>query len=493
MQSLNRSEKHQTTYLDILFLTLILGTLFFISLNTRPLLVPEEGRYAEIIREMLLSHDYITPYLNGVKYFEKPILFYWLGVFITKIFGLSIISLRTINACFATAGCLLTYAVARKLYDRWSGIYAALILGASGLYLAMSQVINVDMSATFFISLSLYGFLVGTQESENKKRRNYLWLAFAAAACAVLTKGLVGIIFPVMIAGLWILLLNQWQLLRSLYLPSSFFIFLCIVIPWHVLISMQHSEFFYFYFIEQQFLRFATLEIGHYQPVWFFIPILIAGFFPWVAFLPQAILFARNESKPISSVNLFLIIWAVAIFIFFSLSKSKLVSYILPVFPPLALLIGHYFANKIMQRKKILLLWGATVILLLTLIPMIAASNTNSTLLLANVIKSSVTPQDEVVAYKQYYQDLPFYLNRLVTVVEWRGELAFGSAHQDVSAHMIDDKTFWQRWHSQKKLFVITDDNEFTLLRQQYPTEKFCVLASTVTNVLFTQCKKQQK
>lgn len=320
------TSKNQWT--DSLLIMLVLGSLFFILLGDRPLFVPDEGRYAEIAREMVTSGDYITPHLNGVKYFEKPPLFYWLGAIAIKIGGASPFAIRCINALLGVFTCLITYLAGRKLHDRKTGLLAAFILGTSTLFFVMSRMISLDLPVTAFITLTLYAFLLANQQPPGSTRRSYLWAASAAAGLAVLTKGLIGIVFPVMIIGLWVICLGQWQRLKPLYLISCSAIFLFITAPWHMLVSHANPEFFYFYFIEQHFLRYTTVEVGHYQPIWFFIPAFILGFFPWVIFLPQAwshLLIQTWQHRKKYATELFYFIWIASIFLFFSFSKSKLI------------------------------------------------------------------------------------------------------------------------------------------------------------------------
>lgn len=284
-----RSETNAHWWLDIFLLTLFFCALFFIGLGDRPLFVPDEGRYAEIIREMITQKDYVTPHLNGIKYFEKPILFYWLGSAAVTLFGLKTASIRAVNALLALGVCLFTYITGRRLYDRATGLLAACILSTSTLFFAMAHLITLDLPVTVFITATFYFFLLGIQTPH----RLYFYAATFAAACAVLTKGLIGIVFPIMIIGTWIALLNHWRLLKTFYLPSCLLLFLIITLPWHWLVQQRNLEFFHFYFIEQHFLRYTNKAIGHYQPSWFFIPYFLIGFFPWIIFF-TAIIFSTD-------------------------------------------------------------------------------------------------------------------------------------------------------------------------------------------------------
>lgn len=533
---------------DILLLTIALSMLFFIFLSQRPLFTPDEGRYSEIAREMVTRGDYVTPYLNSIKYFEKPVLFYWLGAAAIKIGGPSITALRSVNAVLAIFGCLLTYGVGRKLYDRKTGLIAALLLGTSALYFVMAHMISLDLPVTVFLAASLYCFLLAVEETKSKNASIYLYSAAIAAALAVLTKGLIGAVFPAMIAAVWLTVMGKWKRLLQLPVLSAFIIFILIAAPWHFLVNSRNPEFFHFYFIEQHFLRYTTMDVGHYQPDWFFIPTIIAGFFPWIVFLPQTIHFCTprklRERNQYSS-ELFFIIWAVLIFLFFSFSKSKLIPYILPVIPALAILTSHYLVSTIKSSRGLIagytvllvlatiitvFLWKLSITLLnpasamlylrLATLPLIIGSalalysvfrtpsralaiiilcaaaflvtsigavrfiDTRTIQPLAITLKPLLTPDDEIITYNQYYQDLPFYLEQRVTILNWRNELTFGMRHQDTSAWMIDNGQFWMRWHGKKRVYMIMSRAELQLFRKRFPQEKIILISETPYNVL---------
>lgn len=546
------SRHYHTWWFDFLFLTLVIGILFFFSLGARPLFVPDEGRYAEIIREMANHGDYVTPTLNGIKYFEKPILFYWLGLAAVKTAGISVGTIRSVNAIIGILGCLLTYFTARILYDRRTGLLSALILATCALYFVMSHMISLDLPVTVFIAATLYAFLLGIHHPVGRARRLYLWSAAVAAGLAVLTKGLIGIVFPVLIIGSWIALLGEWRLLKQLYVPSALCIFLLVVLPWHLLVQQRNPEFFYFYFIEQQFLRYTQRNIGHYQPIWFFIPNLIIGFFPWIIFLPQAFTNAIKliwRNRHFYQKELFFLLWTTLIFIFFSLSKSKLIPYILPIFPALAILTARYLVQtsrltlgirsayiallllalliagvfNIYPRRAFLpdnqtathyLLWASSILLigtvfsyflvrrnlmkavsmtiltswlfLLITFSAMPAIDTRTIKPLAEVLNPILLPQDEVITYHQYYQDLPFYLSRRVTIVNWQNELSFGMKHQETRDWMINDETFLNRWQSKKRIFVIMSLDEYQLFQKNYPNERVRLLRRSFNNVLLS-------
>ncbi len=174
---------------DILVLTLVIGLFFAFFLGSRPLSVPDEARYCEIPREMVATGDYVTPRLNGVKYFEKPVLFYWLQAASIRAFGLSEWTLRLWPALFALSGCLLAYYAGRKLYGRRAGLFAAAVLATSVLYYALGRTIILDMPVTIFLTGALLSFLLAVEEEGARAQRWYYLAFYAFAALATLTKG----------------------------------------------------------------------------------------------------------------------------------------------------------------------------------------------------------------------------------------------------------------------------------------------------------------
>ena len=543
---------------DLLILTLLLGVLFGFKLGARALWSPDEGRYSEIPREMVVSGDYVTPRLNGIKYFEKPPFFYWLQSASIKLFGLSEWSLRLWPAVFALLGCLAVYIAGRELFGRRTGLISSVVLATSGLYYAMGHIIDLDMAVSVLLSCALLAFLLGTKEPPGYKRRLAMWSFFVFSAFATLTKGLIGIVIPGLVIGTWILLLGERGVLKTMYLPSGLALFLLIAAPWHILVSRANPEFFNFYFIHEHFQRYMYRDGAFNQP-WAFIPVLLIGLIPWSVFFVQAMQYnlslswRRYEHKE----TIFLVLWTSLVFLFFSVSSSKVITYILPMFPALAILIGRYFAaawdrrdlpgvqsgywvllatvfllvvagltasqhylerysnwpslevpndeativstqlkeygdlsglTTYMYAQTGILVVGAVATLVLgkrkgfpwafsslTLTSVLFLVVLNSSLPLfdqrrsvkdlASVLKSQLQPGDEVASYHAYYEDLPVYLERRITLVDWKGDLEFGGQAEDVSGWVIDDAKFWQRWNGPATMYMLTDQTTYKRLR----------------------------
>lgn len=338
---------------DLLSLAVILGIPFLQFLGRVPLIDPDEGRYAEIPREMLEKGDLITPTLNYVKYFEKPPLLYWLNAVSIWIFGQNEFAARLPSALCGLATVLATYLIARKLYDRRTALISAIMLGTSAGFVLQSRIILTDMLLTFCLTAALGAFIVASQREGRRSNPLPWYLFYLFCALAVLAKGLIGIVFPAGIIFFYLLLSKRWKLLAEMRFATGLLLFLAVTIPWFVAVSLQNPEFPRFFFIHEHFERFTSTVHGRYQPIWFFLPVLLGTMLPWSFFIPGALGRAwrdrrHDEGRP----GLYLLIWITVIFLFFSKSSSKLVPYILPIFPPLAMLIAHRISSLMEGRGR---------------------------------------------------------------------------------------------------------------------------------------------
>ena len=206
---------------DLVLLAVLFAALFAWRLGSAPLLNPDEGRYAEVPREMVASGDWVTPRLNGVPYFEKPPLMYWAVAACEVAFGPSEWSVRLAPALFALAGILATYAAGRRLYGRDAGFWSAVVLGTSLLYLALGHMVTLDIAVSVLMAATLFCFILGMREEPGRTRRWLFYGLYASAALATLTKGLMGFLITGAVMFLWVLLLNQWKRLWPIRILES--------------------------------------------------------------------------------------------------------------------------------------------------------------------------------------------------------------------------------------------------------------------------------
>ena len=356
----------------LLLLALLLIFLSLDGLGDRKLANPDEGRYSEISREMAASGDFVTPRLNGLKYFEKPPLQYWATAVSFSLFGESDLTARLYTRLCAL-GCILLIAyTGKRIFDEETGMLAGLVLLSAPYFGAMSEVVTLDMGLTFWLTLAITSLLISQHASTPISTQRWLWLAWAGMAAAVLSKGLIGIVFPAAAVFLYCVLQRNLRLLRALEWVVGPLIFLAITVPWFALVSIRNPEFPQFFFIHEHVERFLSTVHRREQPWWFFVPILLAGFLPWALTLIPAMVRAWQHPAHIarSSTSFaplkFVLIYSVFILLFFSKSGSKLIGYILPMFPVLSLVIATYLRGAEPRRLAWMVLpvlplalWGA--------------------------------------------------------------------------------------------------------------------------------------
>jgi len=349
------------------WLIITIAIIWFANLEYRTLIKPDEGRYAEIPREMFVSGDWTTPRLNELKYFEKPPLQYWATATAYTLFGDHQWTSRLWTGLTGFLGILLVWFAGTRLFGREAAGYAALLLGSSLLYVLMGHVNTLDMGVTFFITLGILALALAQNETDTSYRRNWMLLAWAGMALAVLSKGLMGIILPGTAVILYALVQRDFSVLKRMYWLPGLAVFFVIAAPWFYLVMQANPEFFERFFIYEHYTRFTTKDLGRYQPWYYFVPILLAGMLPWtVLMFNSAWRAARSMSLPngVFHTERFLLIWAVFIYVFFSISGSKLPSYLLPMFPVLALLMG----KRLVEMRERTLIWYLLPVIPLALI-----------------------------------------------------------------------------------------------------------------------------
>ncbi len=325
-------------------LILAVSSLFFIPLANRALWNSDEGRYAEIAREMLELKDWISPHLNYVLYFEKPPLMYWLTAASMAVFGQNEFAARFWCAGFGVLTVGLVYLLGKLWKDEQTGLWSGIVLATSLLFFALTQFLVVDMALTFWMTLALYASARILKERPPERVRRFTDLLAVAIAGGVLTKGLIALVFPIAILILTLASTRLGAQARKISWQSGLILAVFLAAPWFILVSLRHPFYPYFFFIREHFSRFLTTVHHRSAPFFFFVPVILVGFLPWAVFLPKVVLSAfanRGQVMKRDPVHALLVLWALFIFVFFSFSHSKLVSYILPVFPALALLTGN--------------------------------------------------------------------------------------------------------------------------------------------------------
>jgi hypothetical protein len=342
---------------DVINLFLISFFFYFFFIGSYMLLSPDEARYAGISLEMLMRGEWIVPYQNGIVFMDKPILIYWLEIIFMKLFGMNEWAARLVPMCFGILGILVTYIAGIRLFNRRTAIMASFILMTAPLYFMLSHYVSMDLAVAVLIASTLWFALIALHCSGGRKRRFYCYFSYIAAGLAILTKGLIGVFFPAIIVGLWIIIFKQWHQLRKIHLLTGIIIILAINAPWYIAMQNANENFFHYFFIVQHFNRYTAHGFNMANPFYYYGIVLCIGFFPWTIFFPQSIFFIANRLRAYkkATIEWFLILWVIMTFVFFSIPVSKISSYILPIFPAIAMMIARYFDcywNALVLKKS---------------------------------------------------------------------------------------------------------------------------------------------
>jgi 4-amino-4-deoxy-L-arabinose transferase-like glycosyltransferase len=327
---------------QLLFLVAVAGILFFAGLGRLPLLEPDEGRNAEVAREMLTSGNLITPHFNTLVYLDKPAVYFWLVAASFRLWGVTEWAARFPSALMALATMLLTWFLARRMFGGAAGLRAGIMLATTPLVLAYSRLVIFDMTLAFLVTVAMASFWFAAASGY---RRPWLdVILFAAMGLATITKGPVGFLLPLLSILAYQAARGQFRELKRLRWGLGLVVFLAAALPWFIAVSVRNPDFPRYALWEESLKRFATGSTRRGGSFFYYVPVYLGGFFPWSLFL----LFAgwnrlkrwrelRQEThKPV----VFLLAWAVVIFVFFSISRSKLPGYFLPATVPLSLLMA---------------------------------------------------------------------------------------------------------------------------------------------------------
>ena len=333
-----------------------LNTIALIFYGSPALINPDESRYAEIAREMLQSGNYLIPHLQQIIYFEKPPLMYWLTSFSLSVFGISEWSARLVNPILSYISIFFFYYGLKQLFNSKNiAFYTVLILNSTFLFLIMQKYLNLDFSVGIFISISLLSYLLNLNQKSNSKTSN-IWLAnsFFFSFLAVMTKGLIGLILPMVVIGIYHLCKREFKKLINYKLYVGLFFVIVFSSIWIYLVNQSYNQFFNYYVIVQQFERYLTDAQNREMNKGIYILYIFAIFLPWTFFLPESLkknYLAFKDNKYKNEI-LFLFIWFVAIASFFGFSQSILIGYLVPLLLPLCIFLSINFVEKFEANKR---------------------------------------------------------------------------------------------------------------------------------------------
>ena len=336
---MNKTLKH------LLFI-LVLFIIAFCMYGIPNFYAPDETRYSEVAREMLASHNFIVPHIDGIIFFHKPPVVYWLTCIFMSIFGENTWGARLVNPILLCMCLMFTYFILHKIFKcRQIAFLSVIISLTTIMFLFLGRYLNIDLAIAVFLNMSILSYWVSLKYDDNYKKSTFwLLVAFVFSGVAVMTKGLMGIAFPMAIVGLYSILMGQYKRLFDIRLYIGLIIVAAISLPWIFAVEKYHPNFAYYYIVVQQILRYSTDEQNRDVIKIVYILAFVGALFPWSFFLPQVLRnFCTKQEFIVRKQNpdkWFLFVWAVFILIFFGISQSFLFGYLASLILPLGILIA---------------------------------------------------------------------------------------------------------------------------------------------------------
>ncbi len=492
---------------------LVLAAAWFATLQVRPMFDPDEGRYAEIPREMAASGDWLTPRFNGLKYFEKPPLQYWATAAAYDTFGMSEWTSRLWTVGLAFACLPMVFGWTRRLYGRNAALVAVVALCVSPYFGIIGHLDLLDAGFSFWLTGAVFAFtLAQCAEVGSRDELRWMLVAWVAAALAILSKGIVVGVLTGASLIVYSCIERDMRPWKRLHAAVGVPLFLLVAAPWFIAVSMRNPDFPEFFFIHEHFARFLTTVHQRVEPWWFFLPPLFLGVLPWARGLIGGILHGWRDAGPTPNPQFkplrFLLIFAVFTLVFFSASGSKLAPYIQPMFPPLAAVVGVYFAQRggFLRSMAVITavlvslvavgvliysalrnsfvpqaatVWSAVAVVVMLVAVCASWSKQRTSAIgpavviaaaaafgwqcfmtslgivpparsardLVMAVKPYVHPQTQLYSVGQFRETISPYLQRTLTVVGFEGELEFG-LHAEPGKQMATPADFVTRWDS---------------------------------------------
>jgi 4-amino-4-deoxy-L-arabinose transferase-like glycosyltransferase len=389
------------------------------SIGLRPLTLPEEGRYVGVAWEMLRSGDWLVPTLDGLPFFHKPPLFYWITAASMQVFGANAAAARAAPLIGALLGALgLVWFVGRRVgpvHARWTG----LVLVTLPFFFGGAQFANLDLLVAGFIALSVvFAADAALAIDGGEPHRRALVAAWAAAALGVLAKGLIGLVLPGLVLVLWLLAMRRPALILRLLSPLGLAVFLLIAAPWFVALQMRYPGFAHYFFVYQHFERFAATGFNNAQPWWFFFAAVPALTLPWSPWLLRKA-FTRRADKTdatatATATRQLMWTWLGGVLLFFSLPQSKPVGYAMPVLFPIAFLaadaaLAAWRLERQWPRRAVMASLGVAITICLAAVVVSAATYDRDNTALARTLLKQRGAGEPVVFAGEYFFDIPLH------------------------------------------------------------------------------------
>ncbi|MFZ0802437.1 MAG: glycosyltransferase family 39 protein [Terriglobales bacterium] len=343
---------NQRVRTDWLLLAGFCGFLFFYGLAYFGLVGADEPRYAQVAREMLARHDWITPTLGGKPWLEKPPLYYWQAMLAYRFFGVSDWAARLPSAVDATFMVIAIYLFFRR-FRPGSELDAALMTVSAAGMIGFARAASMDMALAATFTIALLAWYVWQESSAQL----YLWLAYGFVALGMLAKGPVAPFLAAVVIGIFSVAKGDYRILRRMLSIPGVLLFCVVALPWYVAVQVRNPDFFHAFILKHNLERFSSNLYRHREPFWYYIPVVVLAILPWTVFAVAAVAetirawwsqrreMLKSADGNEDTLNVFLLIWLLVPVIFFSISQSKLPGYILPALPAGTLLLSEYVSR----------------------------------------------------------------------------------------------------------------------------------------------------
>jgi len=331
------------------YLLLILSVaLFFFKLGSFSLYDAAETTYGEFVKNILSTGDWITLHYNGQIIFDKPPLYFWLAAILSKIIGFNEFAMRFWAALAGVLTVLATYALGKALYNEKTGFLSGMVSMTAFQFLIQSRIAELDIVLTLFVTLSLLLFYLGYRSSDRK----YYLLGYFPMAFAMLIKGILGVAMPAFTIFLFLLFKKELNKVKELHILPGVAVIAIIGLPWYIAEYILHGKIFLEFALGFLFLsRFQGIVSGHTGPWYYYFPAILLGFAPWSHFLPYGLWRTfKNWKNDGELLTLCLILPA---FVVFSIAKTKIPNYLLPLYPFLAIIVGKLWSDFFENSEKL--------------------------------------------------------------------------------------------------------------------------------------------
>jgi 4-amino-4-deoxy-L-arabinose transferase-like glycosyltransferase len=385
---------------------------------TRPLLLPDEGRYVGVAWNMLDVGQLWVPRLDGMPFFHKPPLFYWITAVFLDVFGVNEWAARLCSVLAATVMVAVLFWFLKVFAGRRIAIVSAIVLASQPFLFGAGQYANMDMTVACAIAVTVTLAGAGVFRMERgEPYRVLLTLAYAAAGFGFLSKGLIGIVLPGGIVVFWLIGRRRFDLMWRMFIWQGFVALAVVALPWMVYMEWHYPGFFHYYIVYQQFQRFLETTFNNRAPFWFYVPVLFGLALPWSAQIWRLAKTSYWKNPELGAIRGLMLSWFLVVLIFFSIPASKLIGYILPALPPLAFFLAEPFVIRLSgeEAQRVLVTLSrylaiAVGLCLVAVVAILVFPQHRSMKEMAQQMRAQYRPADRVVMLDTYFYDLPFYL-----------------------------------------------------------------------------------